>query len=101
MLGWLAVVVGAVLLLVGCGGPKEGEVVAKTIVPASKHIYMQPVMTCNAKGVCTTTYIPVTRHDPECPQLTLRGKDSDEDKVCVDRKVYDAVSIGQWYREAS
>jgi hypothetical protein len=113
----------AILLLVlaGCGGPKEGYVVSKRVNPPMDWVWFQPIYSTH----CTSSYsgygkyrtrtqscssyqsgvIPIHKHSDECPELTLaqdpQNHPRDTHTVCVDHITYDRTNIGDYYKEQS
>lgn len=68
------------LILFSCNKLTEGDVVAKTVIPAHDYIYMQPIPHFHSMRVgkvstmsVTYTYIPQRRHVGEQYQVTITG----------------------------
>lgn len=110
---WLGVCL-AIVLLTGCGGPKEGTVVSKRVEPARDWIWLMPTYSTRCYpsgsrygGSSCSTYqsgvIPVWQHSPECDQLTLakdpQNHPRDTGTVCVDQLTYTRTNLGDYYKE--
>lgn len=108
----LAFIVILLLVLAGCGGPKEGYVVSKRVNPPMDWIWLMPTYSTRCYstggkygGTSCSTYqtggIPVPQHRDECPELTLKPDPAKKDTktLCVDHQTYDRVNIGDFYKE--
>ena len=93
---WLAICLVVVLLITSCGGPKEGYVYTKRIVPAMDWVWLEPIYVGK-----TVVLVPVNEHSDECPELTLKPDPSKSKTttVCVDHTTYDNTAIGSFYQE--
>ena len=94
----VALGIGLMMLLAGCGGPKHGYVMGKTIIPPFDYIWLMPIYVGK-----TVTLIPVPQHQDECPQLTLaddpQNHPSKTKQICVTQLIYQNTAVGSFYTE--
>ena len=100
----LAILMLALFMLAGCSAkPITGEVKSKRFVPAHTWVEMVPITTSDGKNT-TTTFVPVTRYEPDRWHISVEPRDADGNPLPVkDRRVtkaaYDQITVGAWYSE--
>jgi outer membrane biogenesis lipoprotein LolB len=90
------VLLALLAMLTGCG-PKEGEVVDKRWKPDLSYWGTKTeCTTINNRSRCTTS--PHWYYNPAQYYLILRTPEGKVREKNVKRKVYDGISVGEYYR---
>jgi hypothetical protein len=91
---WLAVAAASAAVLLGCGAPEEGEIVAKDYDDAWTQILMQ-------YNAATKTSYPMTIFHDEDFSFRLRycpaQKDCEDGWRSVDETTYNSMEVGDYY----
>lgn len=85
------------LVLTGCGGPKEGRVLDKRWKPDLS--YWGTQVSCSGSPQRCST-VPHWYYNPPVWYLILETPDGDVKEKSVKKKVYYKINIGDYYTEA-